>query len=79
MSEMSGGMARISGALLKLMFVNEPFEIAGVPFTLASGKRLRIHAKLGCFIQDGGAHKLTWHTKRRPKHAVLPLVQKCVL
>ena len=51
------------GKLLHMLFMQEPFELGGVAFTLPSGRRIRIHAKLGVFIQDGGAHNLVWHTK----------------
>ena len=59
----SGGMSQLFGVLLKRLFVDEAFELNGVSFTLASGRRIRIFAKLGFFIQDGGAHKITWHCK----------------
>jgi len=61
--KVSGGMSQIFGKLLHMLFIQEPFELGGVAFTLPSGRRIRIHAKLGFFIQDGGAHKLVWHTK----------------
>ena len=59
----SGGMSQLFGVLLKRLFVDEAFELNGVSFTLASGRRIRIFAKLGFFIQDGGAHKITCHCK----------------
>ena len=60
--KVSGGMSQMFGKLLHMLFIQEPFELGGVAFTLPSGRRIRIHAKLGFCIQDGGAHKLVWHT-----------------
>ena len=59
----SGGMPQLFGVSLKLFFVQEAFELNGVSFTLPSGRRIRIFAKLGFFMQDGGAHKITWYCK----------------
>ena len=60
-----GGMAQLMGVVLKLFFGVGTFNlaIAGVGFTLACGRRIRLYAKLGMFVQDGGAHKLTWLCK----------------
>ena len=56
-------MSQLFGVLLKRLFVDEAFELNGASFNSASGRRIRIFAKLGFFIQDGGAHKITWHCK----------------
>ena len=42
----SGGMSQLFGTLLKLLFVEEPLELGGASFTLHSGRRIRLFAKL---------------------------------
>ena len=61
--DVSGGMSQIFGYFLKMLFVRNCLDVAGCAFTLTSGRRFRLFAKLGFFIQDGGAHKLTWHCR----------------
>jgi hypothetical protein len=62
-NQISGGMSQIFGYIFKLLFCTEALTLAGCAFTLASGRRIRIYAKLACILQDGCAHKITWHTK----------------
>ena len=38
----SGGMSKLFGVLLKRLFVDEAFELNGVSFTLASGRRISL-------------------------------------
>ena len=61
--ELSGGMSQLFGIILKCLFVTHAFTAAGCAFTLCSGRRITIHAKLCMFLQGGGAHKVTWHCK----------------
>ena len=58
-----GGMSRIFGFVVKLMFVTLGMSLTGQVLKLASGKTIRLFLKLETFLQDGGAHKLTWHIK----------------
>lgn len=62
-ADLDGGMSQVFGILLKLLFVSHAFTAAGCAFTLSSGRRIRLYAKLDMMLQDGGAHKVTWHCK----------------
>ena len=73
-----GGMANLLGALLKVLFVYEAFELTGIRFKLASGRSVRLFAKLACFVQDGGAHKITWHCKGDSGHRFCMLCRNVV-
>ena len=56
-------MAQMLGAILKLVFVTCALKDVGQNIGFISGRTLRMIAKFGLFIQDGGAHKVTWHCK----------------
>jgi hypothetical protein len=58
-----GGMSQVFGIIPKLFFVIHALHEVGCTFMLASGRMVRIYAKMQAFLQDGGAHKLTWHCK----------------
>ena len=58
-----GGMSQVFGIILKLFFVTHSLHDVGCTFRFASGRMVRIFAKVQVFLQDGGAHKLTWHCK----------------
>ena len=77
-NDILGGMANLLGALLKVLFVYEAFELTGIRFRLASGRSVRLYAKLACFVQDGGAHKITWHCKGDSGHRFCMLCRNVV-
>ena len=57
----AGGMSQIMGALLKVFFVSMSMAITGQNLRFISGSVHRLFARFAFFIQDGGAHKVTWH------------------
>ena len=58
----AGGMAQVFGEVLKLLFVKADVKTIG--FTLhRDGKVVYLYIELGFFVQDGSAHKFTWHCK----------------
>ena len=65
LKDVKGGMAQVFGAILKLMFPSEGTSMSdgGVTLQSARGTQLRFHARLAMFLQDGAAHKFTWHCK----------------
>ena len=67
-NEIPGGMSQVFGMILKLFFVEHAFHEIGCEFKLTSGRTIRIYAKLKVFLQDGGAHKITWHCKGDSGH-----------
>ena len=62
-NKMSGSMSQVFGILLKLFFLQHALHEVGCVFKLPSGRMLRIFARVKMFLQDGGAHKVTWHCK----------------
>ena len=58
-----GGMSKIFSVVLKDLFVDGPLADIGLHLETPAGRTLRLFAKLGYFIQDGAAHKQTWHCK----------------
>lgn len=64
-NKISGGMSAVFGAILLLFFVTGGSNVALAGLALhRSGEATRhIYARLRCFVQDGGAHKITWHCK----------------
>ena len=68
-------MARVFGEVIKMMFLREhSISDVGVLVKTITGKFIRIFAKLTMFLQDGGAHKITWHCKGDGGVQVLPTV-----
>ena len=62
--KMAGGMSQVIGTIAKLFLAGDSsFPTTGVTFKTMSGRKLRVFAKLKMVIQDGGAHKSTWHCK----------------
>ena len=59
----AGGMAQILGAILKLVFCTCALLEVGQNLPFMGGSTIRLVAKFGFFVQDGGAHKITWHCK----------------
>ena len=60
--ELSAGLSQLIGAVLKLCFDGGCFDLkdSGIYLPFVGGG-VRLFAKLGIVIQDGGAHKSTWH------------------
>ena len=57
-----GGMSKIFSLVMKELFVDGPLSDLGLLLE-HNGRSHRLFAKLGYFIQDGAAHKQTWHCK----------------
>jgi hypothetical protein len=74
-SKIQGEMAQIFGAILKLMFVDAcgTLHSCGITLKRAGQPAIHLYGKLACFVQDGGAHKVTWHCKgdSGTKHCLL--------
>jgi hypothetical protein len=63
-AKISGGMGQIYGKLVKLFHGGvHDIATAGVVFNRGGGITMRVFGKLAMFLQDGGAHKVTWHCK----------------
>ena len=62
-NQIPGGMWKIFSVVLKELFVDGPLADIGLHLETPAGRTLRLFAKLGYFIQDGAAHKQTWHCK----------------
>ena len=64
-TKISGGMSQVFGAILTVFFATAGTNMAVSGLTLKhrDNPMVRIFAKLKCFVQDGGAHKITWHCK----------------
>ena len=64
-TEFAGGMSQVFGAILKLFFPSSGSSLADCGITLKHGDDplIRLFVKLCAFIQDGGAHKFTWHVR----------------
>ena len=59
-----GGMSAIFAALLKVFFSTATnLLVGGVALKRGAEPTVRLYAKLAMFLQDGGAHKETWHAK----------------
>ena len=60
-----GCMAQVFGRILHIMFggSGSNFHEGGVQLQSPSGAVYRFHAKLAIILQDGSAHKYTWHCK----------------
>ena len=60
---MAGGMAAVFGMILKELFIVGGLAEVGLVLNRAGQPLKRIYIRLGCFIQDGAAHKSTFHCK----------------
>ena len=60
----AAGLSQMIGEVLKLFFAADGFDLqnGGVVLPIA-GNPTRFWAKLGLVLQDGGAHKTTWHSR----------------
>ena len=65
LAKLSAGIGQCFAASLKLLFggLNHNIAVGGVALEASDGRQFRMFAKLGMILQDGGAHKLTWHCK----------------
>ena len=63
-AKVSGQMSQVMGQVAKLfVYGDSSFDGSGIWVKLATGRKIRLFAKIGMFIQDGGAHKATFHCK----------------
>ena len=65
-SEASAGISQTMGSVIKMFFgASHSFADAGVVVVMSgsNGNILKVFAKLGMILQDGGAHKHMWHCK----------------
>lgn len=64
-NQVAGGMAQVIGALLKLLFTPGGHHLSetGILLTGGDDPPVRLFAKLKVLIQDGAAHKQTWHCR----------------
>ena len=60
---MAGGMAAVFSTLIKTCFVDNDLSDVGLVLNRDGRPPTRVFARLGCFVQDGAAHKSTWHCK----------------
>ena len=61
-NQIPGGMSKVFSIVLRELFVDGPLADIGLVLQHAD-RTHRFFAKLGYFIQDGAAHKQTWHCK----------------
>ena len=63
-NSLSAGLSQALGAIMKLFFEDNGynFETTGINLPFEDGP-IRLFAKLGILIQDGGAHKSVWHAR----------------
>jgi len=63
-SEASAGLSQVFGSIVKLFFDPDGFDFssAGINLPFDDGD-IRLWAKLGVVIQDGGAHKSVWSSR----------------
>ena len=60
---MAGGMAAVFSTLIKTCFVDNSLSDVGLVLNRDGRPPTRVFARLDCFVQDGAAHKNTWHCK----------------
>ena len=58
-------MSQVFGALIKKFFDKSGWDLStsGVLLPASNGSNPRLFSKLGFFLQDGAAHKATWHSR----------------
>ena len=65
-STLAAGLSQLVAGILKIFF-SEGANVANtgmrLPFVDMHGTPMRLWAKLGGMIQDGGAHKFVWHSR----------------
>ena len=62
--EISGGMGQVFKQVVKLFFGDvHDLATSGIVLNFADGTLVRLFARVGMFLQDGGAHKAVWHCK----------------
>jgi len=61
----AAGMSQIYSALVKMFFGGKGHnpETSGIVIESVGGSQFRMYYKLAMFLQDGDAHKCTWHCK----------------
>jgi hypothetical protein len=65
MHDIAGGMSQLFGSILKLCFPQHGSNLSdgGIVLNHPGCASIRLFAKIGVFVQDGGAHKITWHAR----------------
>lgn len=65
LSQVHGGIGQLMKCLVKNIFQNDKCDVqrAGIVLRAPNGSLHRIWIKLGCFVQDGAAHKSVWGIK----------------
>ena len=63
-SQAQGGLSQVLGQLLKVFFdeSGHNFKTAGILLKFPSCS-IRLWARVGGVVQDGGAHKAVWHAR----------------
>ncbi|CAK0800077.1 unnamed protein product [Prorocentrum cordatum] len=72
--KVKGGMAQMFGVVLKQLFLEPAGNLTtGIVLRRPGSEPIRLFAVQGPFVQDGGAHKSTWHCKGEggTKHCLL--------
>ena len=64
-NRVSGKMSQVIGAILKLMFAANSFNLmlGGITLAIEGHRPIRFWARMRIIIQDGAAHKETFHCK----------------
>ena len=61
-NQIPGAMSKVFSLVLRDLFLDGPLADIGMDLEHA-GRRHKFFSKMGFFIQDGAAHKQTWHCK----------------
>ena len=63
-NSLAAGMSQMFAAIIKVFFNLNGIDISKSGVSLpGEGGTIRLFAKLAAFLQDGGAHKTTWHCR----------------
>ena len=64
-SQVNAGIGQLVKQIIKHTFQSDGVDLEKVGFVLKSqaGKLYRLHLKLGCFVQDGAAHRAMFSIK----------------
>ena len=62
-NQLQAGLSQAVGEVIKLFFDPDGFSFSGGGIVLPFESPIRLFAKVGAIIQDGGAHKYVWHSR----------------
>lgn len=63
-NQLQAGLSQAVGQIIKLFWGDPGYDFQATGMLLPyEGEHIRMWAKLGGIIQDGGAHKSTWHSR----------------